>query len=567
MKKLLLLVLGATAGAQVFAHGWQTYPLSRTEYQKLQGMAPVVWEPQSVAANLTGGGGSDYDGILNYHNGGALGFFKAFHPAQGRNICSQGGGRWSSLDTPIPEAHMTTVNYGQDLQFKWTYTAWHQPSNMFVFITNYKGTQYNANPTWNDLTLLCSVPISTKSDTGSWKCKLPTIQGAEKQVLVTVWQRQDAAGENFISCSDVKFKGGTPIKPEEIWSPITTNAEPWLQKLGAVGAGQLVTFELYQKNKAGVTSTLATYSLSVTKNNKDTWDSILAKKINEDTTITQVVAVGKLNAKEGTVTYDSADQTQDFVYLNNTLADPSMTYSYKISKKKDPNPVVNQWTPTGQELKFWLGNGNIKAGDKLLFSLNIAGVEQTIEPVEIKTAANVKNVEKLMVQAINKHVFNDGLKVKAGVLEGTQVKFVDGGANRVYIHKASDDTTYSSYVIRNGTTPISKYKIYPDGLGSYKAGEIVMDGSNGKTYSCKYVSWCNSKAYPLNSDAWMVYDPKPVPVGYETYKEGTTYSKNQVVAGTDGNLYECIQPGWCSGAAWAYAPGTGSAWTQAWAKK
>lgn len=547
---------------QVLAHGWQTYPMSRTEYQKMLGIAPIVWEPQSVAANLSGGGGSDYNQILNY-NGGALGFFKTLHPAKGRDICSQANTQWKSLETPLTENAMTTVNYGQDLQFKWTYTAWHQPSNMFVFITNYKGTQYNANPTWNDLTFLCSVPISTLSNTSSWKCKLPTHQGAEKQVLITVWQRQDAAGENFISCSDVKFNGGNPIKPEEIWSPIVKNDKPWIQTLGNVAAGQLVTFELDQK-KSGVTSRLATYSLSVTKNNKDTWDNILATKINNDTTITQVIAIGKLNASEGSVTYDVANKLQNYVYLNNTLADPSTTYSYKISKQKDPNPVVNQWVATGQELKFWLSNGNIKKGDKLLFSLNIDGVEQTTEPIEIK---NVNNIEKLVVQAINNHVFNDGLKVKAGVLDGKQVKFVQGGDNRVYIHKSSDDTKYSSYVIRNGTVPIAKYKIYPEGIGSYKAGEIVMDGSNGKMYSCKYVTWCNSKAYPLNSDAWIEHDPKPAPIGYETYQEGTTYSMNHVVAGLDGSLYKCIQPGWCSGPAWAYAPGTGSAWNQAWVKQ
>lgn len=48
------------------------------------------------------------------------------------------------------------------------------------------------------------------------------------------------------------------------------------------------------------------------------------------------------------------------------------------------------------------------------------------------------------------------------------------------------------------------------------------------------------------------------------YNAGTSYSKGQEVNNA-GSCYVCDIPGWCSSsAAWAYAPGTGTAWQQAW---
>ena len=53
---------------------------------------------------------------------------------------------------------------------------------------------------------------------------------------------------------------------------------------------------------------------------------------------------------------------------------------------------------------------------------------------------------------------------------------------------------------------------------------------------------------------------------YPAYKEGTAYKAGDIVSNR-GNNYRCKpQPftPWCAGAAWAYAPGTGAAWDQAW---
>ncbi|UII24360.1 Ig-like domain-containing protein [Fulvivirga ligni] len=52
--------------------------------------------------------------------------------------------------------------------------------------------------------------------------------------------------------------------------------------------------------------------------------------------------------------------------------------------------------------------------------------------------------------------------------------------------------------------------------------------------------------------------------GLATYNAGTSYSQNQEVSNV-GNKYQCNVPGWCSSAAaWAYEPGVGQHWQDAW---
>ncbi|WEM43695.1 Ig-like domain-containing protein [Photobacterium sp. DA100] len=47
------------------------------------------------------------------------------------------------------------------------------------------------------------------------------------------------------------------------------------------------------------------------------------------------------------------------------------------------------------------------------------------------------------------------------------------------------------------------------------------------------------------------------------YAEGQSYTQGQLVTNVD-NQYSCQIPGWCGGAAWAYEPGVGLHWQDAW---
>ena len=53
---------------------------------------------------------------------------------------------------------------------------------------------------------------------------------------------------------------------------------------------------------------------------------------------------------------------------------------------------------------------------------------------------------------------------------------------------------------------------------------------------------------------------------YPAYKEGTAYKDGDIVT-NNGKNYKCKPhpyTAWCAGSAWAYAPGSGTAWRQAW---
>jgi GH18 family chitinase len=52
---------------------------------------------------------------------------------------------------------------------------------------------------------------------------------------------------------------------------------------------------------------------------------------------------------------------------------------------------------------------------------------------------------------------------------------------------------------------------------------------------------------------------------YSSYVSGTTYQNGSIVT-NNGGVYKCLIPGWCSGPAWAYSPGLGTAWQDAWTK-
>lgn len=555
----------------LFAHGFQTAPYSRIAFTvDTEQKALLNYNPNQISNNLpTNFGTMTLQEIINYAsetNGtGPLAFYKDKYPVKNDQLCAYAAnnqGYLPILNKSLPETKMTEVSAGDSVQFKWGYTAWHTPSNNFVFVTEYPAGKYKPNPSLNDLHFFCAVPADSS---GAWTCKMPTYKGDEKQVLVTIWQRVDAAGENFISCADLKVKNGTVVPPERIWS-LLDDKKTWLTSLPRQPiAGEKITFKLEGKNTETLQTTqLASYSLSITNVNLSNWESILAATINNDSTNQKIIAIGELNPTQGNVIYNETQPTNNYVYLNKTISNPSVSYSYSLTAAKDTNVTALSWQQVGEPLKLWVNSKNVKINDNLQFALQVAGVEQTIQTV---TVSDVANVEKLVAEEINKTTFK-GLKIAAGVLQGSgqqsTVKFVAGGNNRVYVNRSTDDTTAISYVVRN-LTQNKTYPIYPVGIGSYKADSLVQNEA-GQVYICVESGWCNLRAYDLTSSAWKAIYPKPAPAGYLTFPAGKPYSNNDVAADIEGNLYKCKQAAWCNNSSGVYSPGTGRAWMSAWEK-
>ena len=107
---------------------------------------------------------------------------------------------------------------------------------------------------------------------------------------------------------------------------------------------------------------------------------------------------------------------------------------------------------------------------------------------------------------------------------------------------------------------------------SYNYGEKVQN--DGKIYECHVPGWCGgSQAHyepGLGSnwdDAWDYIqncgDQNETNCTEPEFVTGDPYSKGQIVK-NNGALYECKEPGWCTIGGWAYAPGSGSYWRDAW---
>lgn len=118
---------------------------------------------------------------------------------------------------------------------------------------------------------------------------------------------------------------------------------------------------------------------------------------------------------------------------------------------------------------------------------------------------------------------------------------------------------------------VKHYQIYRNGqLTNTTAVTTFIDsGLTAKTrYQYQIVAEDTSGNFSEKSQMLEVttLDDTVTPPVYPAYKAGTAYQAGDIVR-NKGNLYQCKPwpyTGWCTGAAWAYEPGVGQHWVQAW---
>ncbi len=91
------------------------------------------------------------------------------------------------------------------------------------------------------------------------------------------------------------------------------------------------------------------------------------------------------------------------------------------------------------------------------------------------------------------------------------------------------------------------------------SGEVgSVTGSIGQV---AYISHANT--YSITQGVQQPYQLPQVGCLEPSYIEGMPYSAGDIIQQED-KLYQCKVAGWCSGAAWAYAPESGAHWQLAW---
>ncbi|WP_074407874.1 Ig-like domain-containing protein [Aquimarina megaterium] len=137
--------------------------------------------------------------------------------------------------------------------------------------------------------------------------------------------------------------------------------------------------------------------------------------------------------------------------------------------------------------------------------------------------------------------------------------FTAGVSIAITANASDSDGTISKVEFYNGTIKLGEdtsspygYTISNASAGDYTLTAKATDNENATTTS-------TTISITVTSDTGGC-------TNIPQYVAGTSYSKDQEVQ-NEGGKFTCNVPGWCSSAAaWAYAPGTGVHWQDAWSK-
>jgi GH18 family chitinase len=133
--------------------------------------------------------------------------------------------------------------------------------------------------------------------------------------------------------------------------------------------------------------------------------------------------------------------------------------------------------------------------------------------------------------------------------------FTTGSTITVTASATDANGTITKVEFFNGSTSL--------GVDTSSPYSIVIAGAGAGTYSLRTVATDNGGAIGTSSIVTITVGTQGGCTAPQ-YVAGTKYNDGARVKNIN-KLYECKVGGWCSStAAWAYAPGTGSAWTLAW---
>lgn len=256
-------------------------------------------------------------------------------------ICAAGDPKKAALDYPTPYWSKTNVTPGQSLTIRLIGTAPHVPSTFYAFVTRPGFDSAMNKLKWSDLIPLGQPENLTVANT-NWQTP-PALPGASGFFLISrpipstasgtglivgIWVRNDPAGEFFISCSDVKFRGGSVPDP-------VTNIGPFINSdMQAAKPGDKVHFRIFGSNPSKTELVDIIQLLGSSNMGPGQWGKQIADQVDPS-----VAKIGELD--DQTVTFNKED-----ALLNTTnVVDPGYTQAMSIipgqgGGNPDPRPPV-----------------------------------------------------------------------------------------------------------------------------------------------------------------------------------------------------------------------------------
>ncbi|EKE77855.1 lytic polysaccharide monooxygenase [Gallaecimonas xiamenensis] len=470
MKRLLSLALLCLLPALAQGHGWVSYPKARQAICHDDG---GYWSPPDGSAipNAACRAAFVQSGAYPFTQLNELSANVAQYwdlaavqaVVKDGSLCSAGDSAKAGLDLPSGHWQKTSLAAGQAFDYLFRATATHNPS-YWQFYLSKPGFNAAQQPlTWADLELIGEADNLSPVTLGGEKyyrlsLTLPAGRSGGA-VLYTRWQRDDAAGEGFYNCSDIQILGED--------NPVTwTDGGYLLAQDPAPGPGDVIWFRLFDHDGAE----LVFEKLAITQANQAlaSWTAELAQRLNGG--FGQWL---KLGVKEGEdIRFDSAQPLANKVWLSDGA------FSHALDLKKAPASVTLSGLASqyqqGDNLALTLASSNGWQG-QLLLSRDGSILAQW--PLSLTAGASLD--QAYLLAETGQYQLS---------LQG------EGGDSQqwTFIVQASGDYDY----------------VYPQGLGSYQAGTLVL-GSDNKRYQCKpfpFSGWCNlAPDYygPPDGSAWQ----------------------------------------------------------------
>lgn len=455
LSKIMLVMVTVATATSAFAHGYIQSPASRAEMCKLGqniDCGLVTYEPQSVER--------------------ASGFPTNSLPPDGQ-LASAGIANYSQLDKQSLNAWTKTPMTAGTHEFVWHHTAPHKTANWRYYITK---QNWDPNKPLSrdqfDLNPFCTINGNGQAPamTQSMKCNVPERTGY--QVIYGVWEIADTAN-SFYQAVDVDFGNSGGTTPDE--TPAA--ASEWIKTLSGqisgnnINAGDKVIARFFDANgEVDSMRTELTVS-SAAQGDVNQWSYDLAKKINATQSD---VRVG-VKDESGEV---SPIHGANSVFVKNGSTLKSVAISYEEQKA-----VVNEAVTVSNVQYSKVENGQATVS----YHINTTG--------DVNFEAQVMNhngAEKGYLKQAMNNANQDVTMTLTDVAAGHHML--------KYYATNKDGTLFAQDVVdmmledNSATGNTGNYEFsFPDGISSYKAGTIVLQPKNGKTYQCKpfpYSGYC-----------------------------------------------------------------------------
>ena len=448
LSKIALAVTTLTVASSALAHGYIESPASRAYMCKLgqnTDCGSVQYEPQSVEKTS--------------------GFPTGAMPPDGQ-LASAGIASYSQLDKQSLNAWTKNPMTAGPHEFVWHHTAPHKTTNWRYYITK---QNWDPNkPLTRDqfeLTPFCTIngngqaPAMTKSMT----CNVPESTGY--QVIYGVWEIADTAN-SFYQAIDVDFGNGGNVTPDDTPAVISQWSKTLSGQIAGnnLNTGDRVIARFFDAN--GEVAALRTELTigSVAQGDTNQWSYDLAQKINaaysdvrvgvkdEAGEISPVHGANSVFVKDGSALQSVAiSYEEQKAEVNETIAVSNLHYSKIENGKASVTFHVNT-----------KGDVNVEA-----HVMNHSGAEKGYLKQEMNNAS--QDVTMTLTDVTAGHHM---LKYYATNKDGT-----------LFAQDVLDLMLESDAEDSNGPHDF----IFPDNVASYKAGTVVLQPKDGKTYECRPV--------------------------------------------------------------------------------